>query len=224
MSVSTSISFNLTARDIVEKALRKINILGRGETVSAEDGEDARMSLNLMLKTWEADGCNIWRQEPDSLVFTAGTKTQTLDPRVVDVIEARRVYTDSDNELPLGRWERGQYIAYPNKDQLGTPGAYYFQKNRDAVTMTLWPVPMVDTTINFTTARVMWDVTDLSQNVDVPQEWLECVVYNLADRLATEWGSLIIEAAVAQKVSKRAGELYSLLRDFDRPGSVIMGR
>lgn len=213
----------MTARDIVEKAMRLINVLGRDENVSAEDGEDARMSLNMMLKTMQADGCNIWREEPSTVTFPASTATMTLDPRVIDVVEARCVRA-TNSELPLGRWERGQYITIPNKAATGIPTAYYFQKNRDAVTLTLWPVPYVSTVINFTAARVMADVSALSDTLDVPQEWLECVTYNLADRLAIEWGSVIVEAASAQRIQKRAAELYSLMRDFDRPSSVTMGR
>lgn len=224
MSVSTSISFNMTARAVVEKAMRLINVLGANENVNASDGEDARISLNMMIKTWEADGCNLWREQPSTVTFPANTATMTLDPRVVDVIEARRVYVDTpDSELPLGRWERGQYISIPNKNNTGIPVAFYPQRNRDSFTMTLWPVPYVETVINFTAARVTRDVSELADNIDVPQEWLECVVYNLADRLATEWGSLIVEAAVAKKVERRAAELYSLMRDFDRPGYVTMG-
>ena len=223
MTVSTSISFEMTARDIVEKALRLINVLGSDENVSAADGENARMSLNMMLKTMQADGCNIWREQPSTVTFPASTATMTLDPRVIDVVEARCVRA-TNSELPLGRWERGQYVSIPNKASVGIPTAYYFQKNRDAVTMTLWPVPYVSTVINFTAARVMADVSALSDTLDVPQEWLECVTYNLADRLAIEWGSVIIEAAAAQRIQQRAAELYSLMRDFDRPSSVTMGR
>jgi len=223
MTVSTSIAFNMTARDMVEKALRLINVLGKTENVSAEDGEDARITLNMMLKTLEADGCNIWRQQESTVTFGASVGTVTLDPRVVDVIEARCVRA-TNSELPLGRWERGQYITIPNKAATGIPTAYYFQKNRDAVTLTLWPVPYVSTVINFTAARVIADIVELSDTVDVPQEWLECIVYMLADRLAIEWGSVIVNSAAAARVKDRADALYSVMRDFDRPGSITMGR
>lgn len=213
----------MTARAVVEKAMRLINVLGANENVSADDGEDARTSLNMMLKTWQADGCNLWREQPSTATFDPSEATVTLDPRVIDVVEARRVY-GVDSEIPLGRWERGQYITIPNKGQTGVPVAFYPQRNRDSFTLTLWPVPYVQTVINFTAARVTADVADLADDLDAPQEWLECITYNLADRLATEWGSTIVEAAVARKIEKRAAELYSLMRDFDRPGSVTMGR
>lgn len=224
MSVSTSISFNLNARSVIEKALSILGYLPAGETMNQDDAETALLALNMMLKTFQADGCNLWREQPSTVTFAANQMSATLDPRVIDVIEARRVYEDSLNELPLGRWERGQYVSLPSKSQTGVPVAYYPQKNRDGFVLTLWPVPYVETVINFTAARVAADVPGLNDDLDVPQEWLECIVWNLADRLAPVFNVITAAPAIAQRVEQRAQALYSAMRDFDRPGSVVMGR
>lgn len=223
MTVSTSISFNLTALEVINQALSVLGWLPASDSANPDDAETARVHLNLMLKTMQADGCNIWRQEPESITFAAGTATVTLDPRVIDVIEARLVRA-TNSEFSLGRWDRGQYITLPNKAQTGTPVAFYFQKNRDAVTMTLWPVPYTEYVVNCTTARVIADVTEVNDDLDVPQEWLECVVWNLADRLAPVFGVTDKAPQIAEKVTQRAAALYSAMRDFDRPSSVFMSR
>ena len=174
-----------------------------------------------MLKSWQSDGCNLWREEEETIVFPAATETVTLDPRVLDVQEAR-VEIDPTFQRILARWERGEYITLPNKTAPGSPTIFYFRRKRDTVTMTLWPVPPVETNILCTTARVIEDVTDLDQNIDVPQEWCETVTYNLAARLLDTFGITETRPVVASKIVAMACELYDKLSGFDRPSSVFL--
>lgn len=221
MATSGQISETYTARDVISQALTVITVLGAGETPSADDAAQCLTQLQWMLKSWQADGCNLWREEEETIVFPANTKTLTLDPRVLDVQEAR-VEIATGYQRILARWERGEYITLPNKDVAGSPTVFYFRRLRDTVTMTLWPVPPAETNIYCTTARVIEDVTDLDQNLDVPQEWEECVVYNLAARLLDTFGITETRPVLAQKVVAQAGSLYDKLSGFDRPSSVYL--
>ena len=112
MTVSTSISFEMTARDIVEKAMRLINVLGRDENVSAEDGEDARMSLNMMLKTMQADGCNIWREQPSTVTFAASTATLAgaLDAMMTEYKHRMREKRNSEATVDFYRKRGAQLL------------------------------------------------------------------------------------------------------------------
>jgi hypothetical protein len=222
MTTSGTIAYSLTANDLVTKALRLVGEYGRTETPSNADAQDALISLNLMLKSWQTDGCSLFRELQDSDSFTSGTATKTLSPRVLDVMEARLVNTDL-TERPLARWERGEYAQIPNKTQSGTPTAYVLTKNISSTTMTLWPVPSATTTINYTAARIVEDVGALTETLDLPQEWLETVTYGLADRLIDPFDVAQARPLVAQRITARAQALYTLLRDNDRPASVIFG-
>ena len=221
MSTSGSISETFTARDVITQALTLITVLGGGETPSADDAAQGLTQLQWMLKSWQSDGCNLWREEEETIVFPAATETLTLDPRVLDVQEAR-VEIDPTFQRILARWERGEYITLPNKTAPGSPTIFYFRRKRDTVTMTLWPVPPVETNIFCTTARVIEDVTDLDQNIDVPQEWCETVTYNLAARLLDTFGITETRPVVASKIVAMARELYDKLSGFDRPSSVFL--
>ena len=221
MPTSNSINETFTARDVVTQALTLITVLGGGETPSADDAAQGLTQLQWMLKSWQSDGCNLWREEEETIVFPAATETVTLDPRVLDVQEAR-VEIDPTFQRILARWERGEYITLPNKTAPGSPTIFYFRRKRDTVTMTLWPVPPVETNIFCTTARVIEDVTDLDQNIDVPQEWCETVTYNLAARLLDTCGITETRPVVASKIVAMARELYDKLSGFDRPSSVFL--
>ena len=179
--------------------------------------------LTWMLKSWQANGCNLWRQEEGEAVFAIGEKTVELDPRCIDVIEAR-FQQSAVFQLSMQRWELGEYTRIPNKDTPGpTPLAFYLRKLVDSVTMTLWPVPTQETTILYTYARVIEDVTDLNQALDVPQQWMETVWMNLAARCATMFGATRLDPGAVQIVNTRAAMLEQALMDQDRPASVFLG-
>jgi hypothetical protein len=50
MATSGSIDYNMTARELVTYALRKINICAEGEDPSADSAARAMTELNVMLK------------------------------------------------------------------------------------------------------------------------------------------------------------------------------
>ncbi len=221
MALSGEISGSLTVRDIARTSMQLIGgPLTNGE-VTARTGDLCVTILNGMIKTWQADGCNLWRLSDETVTFPADTKTVTLDPRVLDVMEAR-YYGGPTYQRSLSRWEWGAYRELPNKDASGTPVCFTLNKQRDYIEMTIWNVPTVDTIILYSGARVIDDVTDLDQEVDVPQEWMECVYYNLADRMLDALDLATMSPATAQRITGRAQALYQKMLDFDRTGSTFM--
>lgn len=221
MATSGTINGTLTFRSCLGIAMQLLGQIGAGDTPSEDDALIAIPLANGMIKTWQADGCNLWRQVEDSAVFGAGVKTVALDPRVMDVMEARVVLA-ADNQRTLGRWEWGDYVSMPNKIATGSPTCFVLDKQRSAITMTVWPVPSASTVILYTAARVIEDITDLDDEIDIPQEWLECFYFSLAERLIAVFNADALSPAAAARVTTRAGELYRKMMDFDRPASVFM--
>lgn len=222
MPTSGTINSTMTAQQLVTAAMEELGVISSGEQPTAEEGETGLARLNWMLKSWQADGVNLWREEEGEVEFLAGEQSVTLDPNVDDVLEARLVQS-STYERPLQRVEIGEYRAYPNKAQQGWPAVFYLNKQRSSTSLTLWPVPSEDVTIRYTYARIIEDVTDLQQEVDVPQEWLEAVWVNLAARLITIFGVTRIDPTAAAEVKERAIILYDKMLTQDRPASVFMG-
>lgn len=215
METSGEINGTMTAREVVEEALTLLSVNGGGQTVDAEDGALGLRRLNWMLKSLQADGVNMWRESERSLFVAAGSIETLITPRVVDIQSARIV---TGYERTLARWERGEYDQLPNKTSTGIPSCYFLDQRLDQTYMRLWPVPYQDMTVIYTAARVIEDVTDLDQTLDVPQMWLEAVCYNLAVKLYPSFGGERIEM-----VKSEADRLYSLMLNHDRPASVYMG-
>lgn len=222
MTTSGTITGTLTARDLCTLAAQDLGVYSAGETLSAADATEMMTRLSWMLKSWQADGANLWRQAEGTAVFPDATKTVTLDPRCIDVLEAR--YQQSASfQLPMQRYEIGEYQSIPNKDQAGAyPLIFYLRKLVDSVTMTVWPVPADGATVHYSYARVIEDVTDLNQTIDVPQQWMETIWTNLAARCVTMFGVTRLDPATVTMVTARAAALEQKLLDQDRPASVLI--
>jgi len=189
MSTSGSVDFNLTARELCTFALRKIRITGIGDTPSGEDISAAKDELNMMLKSLQLKAPNLWRQTLGSVTLVASTSTYTLSPRPFRVVEAR--YRSAGAiDLPMEELTRQEYLDMPNKVSTGVPTQYYVDHQRAASTLYVWPVPASVTieTVRYTYQRVFEDIDDLANDIDVPQEHLEAVGYQLAVRLAVTFG------------------------------------
>jgi len=221
VATSGVITNTLTASQMINLALEEIAVIPSGGTPEADEAETARLRLNMMLLSWQSNGVNLWREADATVTFTAGTATMTLAPRCLDVIDAA-VVQSSTFERTIQRWETGEYRMIPNKAASGSPTAYTLTKGTTAITMTLWPVPAVDTDINYTYARGTEMVTDITETVDIPQEWAECIVYNLAARLANTFGAARTDATAVQRVTQYAAILEQQMLNQDRPASVFM--
>lgn len=213
MATSGTTNSTLTARQIIQQSF---DLLGVGKTMNAGDFELGMRQLNFMLKSMQSDGCNLWRDQDALIDWPAATPSGTLDPNFIDVFDVLWVQ-DATYERILLRWEKGEYDLLPNKITAGSPTIYCVTRGRDSLQMRIWPVPQDETFLKCDVATIIQDVTELSQNIDVPQMWLECVYYNLADRLMPSFGM------PNQQVTETANRLYSAMRDYDRPGSINMG-
>lgn len=222
MTTSGTITSALLVSDIVTDAMMELGVLSAGERPTGQELIDGIRSLNWMLKSWQSRGIVSWRDQEGSIVFPSETASLVLDPFCIDVTEARLVQSPG-YERPLKRWELAQYRQTPNKQTPGYPTAYTISKADNAISMTLWPVPNADLTVNYSYARVIEDVTDGAQTIDVPQQWLEAAYLALAARLAQTFGVTRTDPSTAQIVAQRAASLEQLLLDQDRPASIYMG-
>lgn len=213
MATSGVTTGTMNVRAVITAAMQDAGALGRNQAVNASDLVLCIRHLNWMLKEWQADGVNLWREKTSDLVWEADVAEGDLSPSIQDVMTVS--YDNGTSERLLTRMEPGQYQAMPNKASPGFPTVYSVTRGLSAMRMRLWPVPTTDIDLIITYARVVEDVTDANQTLDIPQEWLSTVVANLGARLIMPFkledpnGVLLREAA----------RLYATLRAYDRPSS-----
>ena len=216
MTTSGTTSFTLTAQEVIVFALRKINILsGNSAHIPAEDAERARVELNLMMKGMQRFP-SLWRLTRGSQSLTAATASYTLSTTVPYRIAGCRYRNAAGTDIPMINLTGQEYDDLPLKTSAGIPTQFYFDAQRDAGVLYVWPVLATVTTetIQYTYQRRFQDVTDLAETLDCPPEALEVLGYNLAARLADDYGQ---KGPNIDRIIARAEQLRAELGDSERP-------
>lgn len=121
-------------------------------------------------------------------VYTYTTKIV----RPLRIPAARRYIFSSGFEVDFSRpMSRSDYRAMPNKTAPGTVTQYYYDARGGANALgkfNVWPAPSdVANAVNFTWHRPIQDFNAAGDNPDLPQEWIDTLVFNLAVVMAPEY-------------------------------------
>jgi len=182
----------ITARKIIESALKKANILGVGENLSAEDASDALFELNAMIDSWSVEGGLIYNETIEtfpldgSVSYTIGNGADfdTDKPYEISAVTV----TNGTTDYNLEDYDQEQYANISNKDSSGTPTNYYYNNNFPLATIFMYPRPSNVSTITIYSFKPLTTFADLSTSVSIPKGYEGAIVYNLAVRLAPNYG------------------------------------
>jgi hypothetical protein len=81
---------------------------------------------------------------------------------------------------------REEWTSYPNKQVHATPSSFYLDRQNNPI-MTLWPTPGYNNqyeTIVFNSTLQIMDVTQMNQNANIPQRFMEAAIAGLAARMS----------------------------------------
>ena len=216
MSTSGTVSFNLTAAQIIEKAFHVLGKAAEGEALTPRMLSDGLSSFNLLLKTIGARE-GLWQKTERSLALIASTPSYGLTPKPGRVLSVR--IRNGDIDTPLVEMTREEYFNMAAKVvPAGTPSSFYYDPQRSTGTLYLWPAPSpavaAAQTLELTYLRRIEDMVSTNDDLDMPQEWLETVVWNLATALETEYP--VNDQRLAEKIDKRAAGLLQILDNWDK--------
>lgn len=215
MSTSGSTDYALNARQVIEFALDKMRAVGLGQNAEADEMTRGKRELNIMLKGWQVAGPNLWRLTEASQTLTSGNGTYTLSTtKPIRITEAR--YRDANGrDMPMERLTREEYLELPEKTSSGIPTCFYFDPQRDAGVLYVWPVLATATTqvIRYSYVRRIEDIDDENNDLDVPPEYIDLIGYNLAARMLDNYG---MADAASNRILQRASLLVQQARDHDR--------
>lgn len=219
MSTSGSVDYSLNAREVCEFALDKMRAVGLGQNVDADDMTRAIRELNVMLKGWQTAGPNLWRLTEASQTLTSGNGTYTLTTTKPVVIAEARYRDTEGRDMPMQELTRNEYLELPNKSSSGIPTCWYFDRQRDAGVLYVWPVLATATTqaIRYSYVRRIEDIDDANNDLDVPPEYIDLIGYNLAARLLDNYG---LNDGPSQRILQRAALLVQQAKDHDRESIV----
>lgn len=152
-------------------------------------------------------------------VFSYRTKLQ----RPLRVPHARRVDLSSSLETTMTpALSRLDYRSIPNKQGTGIPTQFYYDPQLGNGLLHVWPIATdSENAINFTFYRPIEDFDAQGNTPDLPQEWINTLVYLLAVDLAPEYDLPPPRFAM---LKAEANEKLDRVSGWDRePESVYFG-
>lgn len=301
MAISGTITYELTATQLITQAFNKCGVKASEQPLTAQEFQDGLTNLNLMIKSWSASDILIWMQReavlfleyqkplyylgtsgdrccprtsfyPSELSSAAlsGATTLTVastanwsaddnigirldaqtrqwttivsvdsatqvtitDPLEADapigascfvysgeiyrpmrVTDSRRNWYGQQSEIRVQTWARQQYFDQVDKLSTGSVNAYYYVPTLGQGQYYVWQTtPDVNQYVTFTYYQYMADVTEPSQTLEIPQEWQECFIYNLALRLGNDYDAPVEKMLIVEKFAR---SLLEEMRDWD---------
>lgn len=90
-------------------------------------------------------------------------------------------------DLEIIRFNRDDYANLANKQIQAAVSTNYYYERKLTPQVSLWPVPNDDHKhLTLIRHRQVQDIGTLSQQIELPQRWVEAIIWQLAERLAFE--------------------------------------
>jgi hypothetical protein len=231
-----SSTYSVDRDQIISLALRKLGVLEIGDVPSPDTIANAAMSLNLLIKQLSTEGLRLWKNSELVIPLTSGQTSYTLGgssstlmydtqaptvaitDRPLKVIQGfyRNLQTTPYIDTPVMVVSKQEYNILGSKYSTGTANTIFYdvKKLNGLLYVYLTPDANAQTNIQLHIV-VQLPLDDLGSALDVPDfpnEWMNCLVWNLADQLALEYG---VPMNSRQEIGQRAGAYKALLSDWD---------
>ena len=206
MAVSGSQDFRLNRTQVLDTALKDLGVLRSGDTITNDSTleTDCALKLNMMLKSWQNLGIQLWVREEQTIALTKGQNTYSWEvdgdinaATPLRVVSAFHRNMTSNVDVDLTLMTKNEYDNLSNKDTTGTPTQFYFDYQDTTGSFKTWPAPNSNTYNAIATFHKAYDDMDsASDNLDFPQSWMETVVLNLQIRLAPMFGKVLPQETI----------------------------
>lgn len=141
--------------------------------------------------------------------------------RPLKIVSGRAFKYDDERETEMDDLSHLDYQRLPLKSTTSSqPVQWHYQPKLPLGIMNIYSTPSdVAFGVRFTYHRPIYDVTASTETADVPAEWQEALVYNLALRLST---NVSCPADRLEKIEKMAQTSLGLVLSYDRePQSIL---
>lgn len=128
------------------------------------------------------------------------------------ILQARRELDGSI--IPMNFLEQEQFFKLVNFDELGTPLNYTYMPKIDHGELKIWHAPDNNHTIMRFIYEQEFDVFEVSKNTpDLPSEWIEPLVWELAYRMSANYG---LDLNEREWLKAQAKETLEQAKRFDQ--------
>ena len=231
-----SSTYTVTRDQIITLALGRLGVLEIGDTPDVNSVANASMTLNLLIKQMSIDGLKLWKiselivplitnqtsyvlgGSTSAMMYDALAPTVAITDKPLKVIQGfyRNLQTTPYVDTPVMLVSKQEYNVLGSKFSTGTANTILYDvRNLNGILYVyLTPDSNAQTNIQLHLVAQM-PLNDVSASTDVPDfpnEWMNCLVWNLADELALQYG---VPMNARQEITQRAMMYKEKLSDWD---------
>jgi hypothetical protein len=198
-----------TARDIITASLRKLGVVASGETPSAEELQDGLTALQGMIDTWSTSELLSYNETEETLSLIAGQQEYTIGTggnfattRPVEILAISTI--DGGVESPLAKASAQDWRELSIKSLSSQPTAFHYRNTFPLGRVLVWPVPTGAISVKVYSRKPIVSVTTVNDDIDLPNGYLDAIIYNLCIELVDEFGGELSPNIMAQAEKKLA--------------------
>jgi len=196
----------MIVQDLIKASMRKIGVLSSGETPESARLTEALGALQVMLRSWASKRILVFGSTKESFTLVSGKNSYTwgvsgdiTTTRPHQILGAF-VRDSGGMDYPVGIISEGIYRSIQVKTITGRPCYLFYHPLYPQSVIYLYPTPQdaetmwIDSLKPFTETSSFSLVTD---TIAFPLNYEEALVYNLAIRIAPEFGAIVPAETVA---------------------------
>jgi len=231
-----SSTYTVTSQQIATLALGKLGVLELGDTPDSTSIANAQMTLNLLIKQLNTEGLKLWKNSEIIIPVTNNTTQYILggstSVTMYDSLAPSTPITDKPLkaiqgfyrtttttpyiDTPLLLISKQEYNMLGSKFSTGIPNTMFYDPRNLYGVLYVYLTPDAYTSSNVQIHLVcqmpLNDITATTDIPDFPVEWMNCLVWSLADELALQYG---VPLNARQEITQRAAMYKEKLVDWD---------
>jgi hypothetical protein len=219
-------TYSITRDQVIIAALRKLQVIELGSTPDSATVTNAAQALNIMIKAWMTQGIKLWTVQEYIIPLTAAKTSYTIGSSGADIIAdkplkliqawMRNVSVTPNIDTPLQVISKQEYNILSSKFSSGMINSVFYDPKLTAGTLYTYLTPDTATATNydlyFVGQRPIYDILLSTDIPDFPNEWMQALVWGLADELSIEYGC---PTSQRQEITLKAERYKGDLVDWD---------
>lgn len=211
-----------SVQQIINEAMKLLQVKAPGETLSADQSNDARNTLNLMLDSWAGRRVsaralteivqNLTTNQRSYTIGTSGSPYfNTTRPMAIE--NAGCEYVNNSLILPVDIISVDQYENFGDRLILHGPvRKLFYDPTMPNGTIYLYPIPDQVYKLHMRMVVGLQEMAALDTLFTMEPTYMEAIKYNLAIRLAPEYGR-----PVDPDIKDMAKQLFNILLNWSMP-------
>ena len=182
---------SMTALQVIDYALRNINVLYTGQSSSANQQSECLEALQVMLRSWGARGLMThYIVEGETLTVVAGTAGYTFGSggdiattRPVKIVNA--YFREGNRDYPVEIIQAGEYARIWDKTDTRRPQKLWYNPVYPLGEIKVWPTGAG--TMYLDSQKQLTEPSVVTDSMSFAPEFDEAMAFNLAVRLAPRY-------------------------------------